>query len=119
MKLKLPGYWFSVSWNSYSKWGYFKLWHDGPYRAFWIGRLCFECAVAMIADNLLCKLRADLINKRFCRGINKPQAFVKVLNVYRAGRGFKVMFRYGDDGPVVYCGYTNFLKRYPEELTHE
>lgn len=42
MKLKIPGYWFSVSWNSYSKWGYFKLWHDGPYRAFWIGRLCFE-----------------------------------------------------------------------------
>lgn len=51
----------------------------------------------MSADQLLCKLRADLINKRFCRGINKPRAFVKVLNVYRAGRGFKVMFRYGDD----------------------
>nr|DAI71402.1 MAG TPA: hypothetical protein [Caudoviricetes sp.] len=42
MKLKCAGYWFAVSWNSYSKWGYFKLWYDGPYRAFWIGRLCFE-----------------------------------------------------------------------------
>ncbi len=73
----------------------------------------------MIADHLLCKLRADLINKKFCRDINKPLVFVKMLNVYRAGRGFKVMFRYGDDGHVVYCGYTNFLKRYPEELTHE
>lgn len=21
MKIKLPGYWFAISWNSYSKWG--------------------------------------------------------------------------------------------------
>lgn len=67
----------------------------------------------MSADQLLCKLRANLINKRFCRDVNKPLAFVKVLNVYRAGCGFKVMFRYGDDGPVVYCGYTNFFETLP------
>lgn len=69
----------------------------------------------MSADQLLCKLRADLINKRFCSDINNPYAFVTVVNVCRAGRGFQVVFKRGDSDPV-FCAYTRFLKRYPYEL---
>lgn len=63
----------------------------------------------MSADQLLCKLRFELKNKRFCSDIN---IFVTVVNVCRASRGFQVVFKCGDNDPV-FCGYH---KRYPFEL---
>lgn len=68
----------------------------------------------MSADQLLCKLRFDLKNKRFCSDINNPNIFVTVVNVCRASRGFQVVFKRGDD--EVFCGYRKFLKRYPYPL---
>lgn len=42
MKIKLPGWWVSVTWQPAKNWGYFYIWNDGPYRAFWIGHVAIE-----------------------------------------------------------------------------
>lgn len=46
MKIPIPGrhggWWFGVSWNKQSHWGYFNFWNDGPMHALWCGNLCFE-----------------------------------------------------------------------------
>lgn len=42
MKIKLLGWWVSVTWQPAKRWGYFYFWHDQPLRAFWIGHVAIE-----------------------------------------------------------------------------
>lgn len=43
MKIKIPGYWFAISWvpKRVAAWGYSKHWIDQPYWSFCIYRLNF------------------------------------------------------------------------------
>lgn len=61
----------------------------------------------------------DLSGKQFCRRQDEPQCYVTVIRICKAPNGFQVLFRYGDDGHTVFCGYKKFLKNYPHEVTND
>lgn len=58
----------------------------------------------------------DLSGKRFCSDINSPDIFVTVHRICKAANGFQVLFKCGENGNQVFCGYKKFLKLYPHEL---
>lgn len=61
----------------------------------------------------------DLSGKKFYSRPNEPQCYVTVIRICKATNGFQVLFKYGEDGHAVFCGYKKFLKRYPYEVPHE
>lgn len=46
MKFRVPGkyggWWLAMSWQKESRWKYFSIWHEGPFRALWIGHFVIE-----------------------------------------------------------------------------
>lgn len=59
----------------------------------------------------------DLAGLKFCRDMNNPHVYVTVLRICKAANGFQVLFKYGEDGHPVFCGYQKFIKYYPYELS--
>lgn len=59
----------------------------------------------------------DLVGKKFYSRPDKPENHVTVLRICKASNGFRVLFKYGDDGHAVFCGYKKFLKMYKYEVT--
>lgn len=58
----------------------------------------------------------DIAGKKFCSDINNPNIFVTAIRICKAANGFQVLFKCGDDGHAVFCGYKKFMKRYSFEI---
>lgn len=58
----------------------------------------------------------SLVGRKFYSRPNEPESYVNVLRVCRASNGYQVLFKYGEDGHAVFCGYRKFLKLYKYEV---